>query len=160
MLLRRLDLLIRHATWSCTCHKTARTNQYFLVGNDPEQDPDREPEPPTRAIDKPVQRAGKRNTGAEGPGEGGARPRGGGRGGRHDAFTGSEQGMASLLRLQIIAAISCVLRGCSRTVWCQAEVQCADNEPLQHSAIAVQVATTTVAELLMMAFVKIGIPIV
>lgn len=62
-------------------------------GNDPELDPDREPEPPTKAIDKPVQRAGKRNAGAEGPARGDApRPAGGGRGGRHEVFTRSDQG--------------------------------------------------------------------
>ncbi|KAK5019598.1 hypothetical protein BJ546DRAFT_367976 [Cryomyces antarcticus] len=66
-------------------------NLYDLLGNDPELDPDREPEPPTKVIDKPVQRTGKRNAGAEGPAKDTPRPSGGGRGGRHEVFTGSEQ---------------------------------------------------------------------
>ena len=54
------------------------------AGNDPELDPDREPEPPTKVIDKPAPRTGKRNASAEGPGSGTQRPLGGGRGGRGD----------------------------------------------------------------------------
>ncbi|EMD01138.1 hypothetical protein BAUCODRAFT_29538 [Baudoinia panamericana UAMH 10762] len=65
----------------------ASKNLYELLGNDPELDPDREPEPPTQAVDKPVQRSGKRNAGAEGPPEDIERPAGGGRGGRHEQFT-------------------------------------------------------------------------
>ena len=61
------------------------------AGNDPELDPNREPEPPTKVMDKPVQRAGKRNAGAEAPAATDA-PRPAGRGGRNAAFTGSEQG--------------------------------------------------------------------
>jgi len=61
----------------------ASKNLYELLGNDPELDPDREPEPPTKAIDKPVARTGKRNAGAEGP-AGGAGASAGGRGGRQD----------------------------------------------------------------------------
>jgi len=70
----------------------ASKNLYDLLGNDPEQDPDREPEPPTRALDKPVPRTGKRNAGAEGPPASAARARGGARGGRpHEQVSGSEQ---------------------------------------------------------------------
>lgn len=36
-------------------------------GNDLELDPNREPEPPVKVIDKPVQRTGKRNPGPEAP---------------------------------------------------------------------------------------------
>ncbi|PLB36124.1 putative telomere and ribosome associated protein Stm1 [Aspergillus candidus] len=36
-------------------------NLYELLGNDPELDPNRAPEPPTRAIDKPIARSGKRD---------------------------------------------------------------------------------------------------
>lgn len=36
-------------------------NLYELLGNDPDQDSDREPEPPTQAVDKPVARTGKRD---------------------------------------------------------------------------------------------------
>ncbi|KAK1054304.1 hypothetical protein LTR74_015907 [Friedmanniomyces endolithicus] len=60
----------------------ASKNLYGLLGNDPELDPDREPEPPTKAIDKPVQRSGKRNGGAEGPPGDAPRTSAGGRGGR------------------------------------------------------------------------------
>lgn len=41
-------------------------NLYDLLGNDPDQDSDREPEPPTKAIDKPVARAGKRDAPRDG----------------------------------------------------------------------------------------------
>ena len=37
------------------------------AGNDPELDPNREPEPPTKAIDKPTARTGKRNAPTEAP---------------------------------------------------------------------------------------------
>lgn len=43
----------------------ASKNLYELLGNDLELDPNREPEPPVKVIDKPVQRTGKRNPGAE-----------------------------------------------------------------------------------------------
>ncbi|KAF2160458.1 hypothetical protein M409DRAFT_70424 [Zasmidium cellare ATCC 36951] len=59
----------------------ASKNLYDLLGNDPELDPDREPEPPTKVIDKPVARTGKRNAGAEGPAKDTPRPAAGGRGG-------------------------------------------------------------------------------
>lgn len=45
----------------------ASKNLYDLLGNDPELDPDREPEPPTKAIDKPTARTGKRNAPADAP---------------------------------------------------------------------------------------------
>jgi plasminogen activator inhibitor 1 RNA-binding protein len=38
----------------------ASKNIYELLGNDPELDPDRPADPPTRAIEKPVMRHGKR----------------------------------------------------------------------------------------------------
>lgn len=72
----------------------------IYAGNDPELDPDREPEPPTKIIDKPTARTGKRNAGAEAPapapaaGATGGRPVGGGRGGRDQgafAWTGGEE---------------------------------------------------------------------
>ncbi|KYG41796.1 hypothetical protein M433DRAFT_147366 [Acidomyces richmondensis BFW] len=59
----------------------ASKNLYELLGNDPELDPDREPEPPTKVVDKPVQRSGKRNAGADVPGKDAPRPVGGGRAG-------------------------------------------------------------------------------
>ena len=64
----------------------------IYVGNDPELDPEREPEPPTKIIDKPTQRAGKRNAGAEGPAGGAQRPAGGGRGGRQETAPRADQG--------------------------------------------------------------------
>ncbi|PWY92448.1 hypothetical protein BO70DRAFT_391857 [Aspergillus heteromorphus CBS 117.55] len=36
-------------------------NLYELLGNDPELDPNRAPEPPTRAVDRPAARVGKRD---------------------------------------------------------------------------------------------------
>jgi hypothetical protein len=57
-------------------------------GNDLELDPNREPEPPTKVIDKPVQRTGKRNPAAEGPAKDAPRPAAAAaRGGRTDAGT-------------------------------------------------------------------------
>ena len=64
----------------------------FDAGNDPELDPEREPEPPTKVIDKPVARTGKRNTGAEGPPSDTPRPAAGGRGGRHAVLRQGDQG--------------------------------------------------------------------
>lgn len=61
-------------------------------GNDPELDPDREPEPPTKVIDKPVQRIGKRNAGAEGPPKDTPRPAAGGRGGSHQTLNRGDVG--------------------------------------------------------------------
>lgn len=43
----------------------ASKNLYELLGNDPELDPDREPEPPTKTVDKPQARSGKRTTGGD-----------------------------------------------------------------------------------------------
>jgi plasminogen activator inhibitor 1 RNA-binding protein len=64
------------------------------IGNDHDQDPDREPEPPTRAIDKPVARSGKRDAGPQAPSEStGSRGGRGGRGGARSNETGSERGM-------------------------------------------------------------------
>ncbi|KAK5682845.1 hypothetical protein LTR17_027350 [Elasticomyces elasticus] len=62
----------------------ASKNLYDLLGNDPELDPDREPEPPTKAIDKPAARAGKRNA-TEAPTNEAPRAAAGGRGGRDNA---------------------------------------------------------------------------
>ncbi|KAB2576841.1 Hyaluronan/mRNA-binding protein [Lasiodiplodia theobromae] len=46
----------------------ASKNLYELLGNDPELDPERkQPEPPTKAIDKPAARTGKRNAGGDAP---------------------------------------------------------------------------------------------
>ncbi|KAL8646074.1 MAG: hypothetical protein Q9210_006335 [Variospora velana] len=66
-----------------------------LDRNDPDEDSDKEPEPPTKIADKPVARAGKRDAPKEAPSE----PRGGaagadrgGRGGRRGGFTGNDQG--------------------------------------------------------------------
>ncbi|KAK4935091.1 hypothetical protein LTR10_023791 [Elasticomyces elasticus] len=67
-------------------------NLYELLGNTSDQDSDREPEPPTKAIDKPVARSGKRDAPKEAPaadpiGNVATRGRGGRRGG---GFSGSE----------------------------------------------------------------------
>ncbi|KAF2837965.1 hypothetical protein M501DRAFT_995221 [Patellaria atrata CBS 101060] len=64
----------------------ASKNLFDLLGNDPELDPNREPEPPTKAVDKPTPRIGKRNAGAEAPAADSGRGGGRGRGG----FAGSE----------------------------------------------------------------------
>ena len=80
------------------------------VGNDPELDPDREPEPPTKVADRPAARHGKRNAGGEAPapapqrqeaGEGGRGRGRGGRGGRVDGTVppNSGEGMSELIRV-------------------------------------------------------------
>lgn len=67
----------------------ASKNLYELLGNDPEQDPERrQPEPPTKAIDKPLARAGKRNGATEAPVKDAQRPAAP-RGGRQQ-FSGNE----------------------------------------------------------------------
>lgn len=77
----------------------------FTLGNDPEQDPDREPEPPTKIADKPVQRSGKRNVldqaqAAPARGDSSERGRGGRRGrGGHEG-TSNMAVWASLARTE------------------------------------------------------------
>jgi plasminogen activator inhibitor 1 RNA-binding protein len=67
-------------------------NLYELLGNDPELDSDREPEPPTKTIDKPAQRHGKRDAPKEAPSAAPTptAPRGGARGGRGGREGGNE----------------------------------------------------------------------
>jgi len=65
-------------------------NLYELLGNTSDQDSDREPEPPTKAVDKPAPRTGKRDApkpAPTAPADVATRGRGGRRGG---GFTGSE----------------------------------------------------------------------
>ncbi|KAI9833034.1 MAG: hypothetical protein M1819_003866 [Sarea resinae] len=65
-------------------------NLYELLGNDPEQDPERaEPQPPTTAVEKPIARTGRRNAPADAPAA--SRPAAGARGGRQDSATGNER---------------------------------------------------------------------
>lgn len=64
---------------------------FSIAGNDPELDPNRPPPPPTRAVDRPVPRIGKRDAPKEAP-VSQPRPEGGNRrGGR--ATAGNEAGM-------------------------------------------------------------------
>jgi len=64
-------------------------NLYELLGNNHDEDSDKEPEPPVKAVDKPQARTAKRNAPAEAPTF--KAPAGGeGRGGRRGGFTGSE----------------------------------------------------------------------
>jgi hypothetical protein len=73
-------------------HFTARNLTTRFAGNTSDQDSDREPEPPTKTIDKATARHGKRDAPATAPAEStgvGARGRGGRRGG---GFSGSEAG--------------------------------------------------------------------
>lgn len=60
-------------------------------GNDPEQDSDREPEPPTKAIDKSAPRTGKRNAAGDAPAR--APPAGAARSGRQEPASANERGM-------------------------------------------------------------------
>lgn len=66
-------------------------NLYELLGNTSDQDSDREPEPPTKAIDKPAARVGKREAPPQSPAEPLANVATRGRGGRRGGgFTGNE----------------------------------------------------------------------
>ncbi|KAH8595714.1 Stm1-domain-containing protein [Bisporella sp. PMI_857] len=67
----------------------ASKNLYELLGNDPDQDSDREPDPPTKVIDKTPARHTKRNAPAEAPAS--KAPAGGeSRGPRRGGFQGNE----------------------------------------------------------------------
>ncbi|KAL4786173.1 Stm1-domain-containing protein [Aspergillus varians] len=72
-------------------------NLYELLGNDPELDPNREPEPPTKALDKPAPRHGKRDAPKEAPArpEGHAPRRGGRATGNEAAFRDRNAGTRS-----------------------------------------------------------------
>ncbi|KAF4552175.1 Hypothetical protein D9617_11g010240 [Elsinoe fawcettii] len=62
----------------------------LTASNDPELDPDREPEPPTKVADKNLSRSGKRTTGGDVVPRSAARGEGAARGNR-DNFTGNER---------------------------------------------------------------------
>ena len=121
----------------------ARSPSHILsLGNDPELDPGREPEPPTKAIDKPTARAGKRNAPAEAPVRDAGR---GGRGGHRDGFGGNEGGTLSCHspslshRQTAIATPACLLS------YNDANAQSANNLGSQHSGIEVLAATRIAA---------------
>lgn len=63
-------------------------NLYELLGNDSDQDSDKEPAPPTKVTDKPVARHGKRDAPASAPSE----ARGGGAGGERGGRAGRARG--------------------------------------------------------------------
>ncbi|KAL9135840.1 MAG: hypothetical protein Q9175_002960 [Cornicularia normoerica] len=71
-------------------------NLYELLGNDSDQDSDKEPAPPLEVADKPVARHGKRDAPATAPSEARGRAAGGERGGRagrsrgRGAFSGND----------------------------------------------------------------------
>ncbi|KAF1985278.1 hypothetical protein K402DRAFT_394976 [Aulographum hederae CBS 113979] len=68
----------------------ASKNLYELLGNDLELDPNREPDPPVKVIDKTAPRAGKRNAGPEPPAASATVVPGGVRGGRQDNASGND----------------------------------------------------------------------
>lgn len=73
------------------CHRTILTTNF--AGNTSDQDSDREPEPPTKTIDKPTARLGKRDAPASAPADSTSVGARGGRGGRRGGgFSGSEAG--------------------------------------------------------------------
>ncbi|KAH8692699.1 hypothetical protein BGW36DRAFT_362249 [Talaromyces proteolyticus] len=65
----------------------------LVTGNDPEYDSDKEPAPPTKTVDKPAARHGKRDVPKEVPAApaAAAAPRGGGRGGRGGRGNGNDE---------------------------------------------------------------------
>ena len=120
----------------------ARFPSHILsLGNDPELDPDREPEPPTKAIDKPAARAGKRNAPAEAPVRDAGR---GGRGGHRDGFGGNEGGTLSCQPISVSSTdchcySTCLLSCNDINAWF------ANNLGLQPSGIEVLAATRIAA---------------
>lgn len=94
----------RTSTSSLVCRPLlfleANANRH--AGNDSDQDSDKEPAPPTKVVDKPVARSGKRDAPASGPSEtrGGAAA-GRGRGGRGRGGSGGNDGGLSLLLYQV-----------------------------------------------------------
>jgi hypothetical protein len=78
------------ASWYCSLCRvfhitiTSSSNPLLETGNDHEYDSDREPAPPTKTVDRPAARHGKREAPKEAPAAApaAAAPRGGGRGGR------------------------------------------------------------------------------
>src|SRR5690625_3775136 len=79
----------RESSYLCICFLFS----FFFLGNDPEEDSDREPDPPTKAIDKPTNRYGKRDAPKAAPEPPVTATRGGGAGrGRRGGFTGNEEG--------------------------------------------------------------------
>jgi plasminogen activator inhibitor 1 RNA-binding protein len=72
-----------------------------IAGNDPELDPNREPEPPTRALDKPAPRHGKRDAPKEAP----VRPTEGGAPRRTGKPGGNEAGMSFHVPCLLISSI-------------------------------------------------------
>jgi len=67
----------------------ASKNLYELLGNDHDEDSDKEPEPPVKVVDKPLARTSKRNAPAEAPASKAPAPAAG-RGGRRGGFSGNE----------------------------------------------------------------------
>ncbi|KAL6713347.1 hypothetical protein ACLMJK_008812 [Lecanora helva] len=65
-------------------------NLYELLGNDSDQDSDKEPAPPTKVIDKPVPRTGKRDASGTAPSEARGGAARGGRGGRRGDASGND----------------------------------------------------------------------
>lgn len=74
-------------------HLVSNTAAYAITGNDPELDPNREPEPPTRAVDRPAPRHGKRDAPKEPATKPNLHENNARRGSR---FTGNEAGMCLL----------------------------------------------------------------
>jgi hypothetical protein len=79
------------------------------TGNDHDEDSDKEPEPPTKVVDKPIARTSKRNAPDAPPSEsrggaiGGDR---GGRGGRRGGFSGNEDGSCLICSIWVTLALS------------------------------------------------------
>ena len=65
----------------------------ILTGNDHDEDSDKEPEPPTKVVDKPISRSSKRDTPDIAPGGGHERNDRGGRGGQRGGFSGNDEGL-------------------------------------------------------------------
>lgn len=70
----------------------------YNAGNDHDEDSDKEPEPPVKAVDKTPARTDKRNAPREAPSAAPANAEGG-RGGRRGGFTGNEQGSSAFFKV-------------------------------------------------------------
>lgn len=68
------------------------------LGNDSDQDSDKEPPPPAKVVDKPLARTGKRDASGTAPSEArGASTGGRGRGERRGGFAGNDGGRSKIL---------------------------------------------------------------
>lgn len=103
---RPFPILVIFACFSIPRNKQKRTAIFSstsltylrrdFTGNDPELDPNRAPEPPTKALDKPAPRVGKRDAPKEAPAQQQQQQPRENTGRRGQRFQGNEAGMCMI----------------------------------------------------------------